>query len=189
MQPIERPPRLQSLAQAAVLGPAGLDDWADIRHLHRLAAEKLVGAFLEDSEAYALRVHVTAQDYAEDLHGQNLTIARLDTFLVGAAGWQPAEDNGKSARLTSVCVNPLFTRIGLGRRLVDAIEHQARTAGFHALSVRSPLASIGLFEHLGYETASFGHQSLLGGTIGDAGSFRSMRTTASMPIAFMRKAI
>jgi predicted N-acetyltransferase YhbS len=70
-------------------------------------------------------------------------------------------------------VRPLFTGVGIGRRLALAAEEQARRAGFSAFSVRSTLNASGFFSGLGYEISSRGAWTLAPGQ--------------TLQVAFMRK--
>ncbi|MGE3919263.1 MAG: GNAT family N-acetyltransferase, partial [Hyphomicrobiaceae bacterium] len=118
----------------ATIGPAGLDHWADIRALHALAFRHLAGLTLDDGQIEAFAAHVREPEYTESLLTQDLLVAWHDARPVGTAGWTP-DDRGALARITSVCVSPLFTRLGVGRSLVAAAEERARAAGFRSFSV------------------------------------------------------
>ena len=162
------------VAAHAVVAPIGLDDWSDVRHLHWLAFQKLIGVYLEHGEAEAFKAVAASCAYSQDLRRADLIGARIDGHLAGTCGWKPADDAGASARLTGLFVSPLFTRVGLGRRLVEDTEALATAAGFQVFTAHAPAGAIDFFGSLGYEIASHGVHSIDG--------------KAGIPVAFMRKA-
>lgn len=147
---------LTGLGRLARLEPVGIDDWADVRQVHRLAFERLAGPFFETEELAAFRTLVASPEYTDDLMGESLYGAWIERDLVGTAGWRPIDDTGSAARITSVFVNPLFARLGIGRRLVCDAEHRARQAGFASFATRATPNAVGFFEALGYDVSSHG---------------------------------
>jgi GNAT superfamily N-acetyltransferase len=99
--------------------------------------------------------------------------ARLEDELIGTAGWLPANDAGAVARLEGVFLSPLYARHGIGRRLVEIVESEARRAGFRVFTVRAPLGASAFFEHIGYQTASHGVWPIA--------------RDVAVPVAFLRK--
>lgn len=171
---VEMPPgRTARVIDGVVLAPVGIDQWSDIRDIHRAAAEKLIAGYLEPEEISAFRDLVDAAEYSEQMAAENPVAAWLDGYMIGTCGWRPADDAGTSARLTSLFVHPLFIRLGVGRKLVLDTEARARAAGFHQFSVRTTANAIGFFEHLGYEVSSYG--------------VYAVSSERDVPIAFMRK--
>ena len=162
-----------AIGTRVVLEPIGLDDGSDLRHLHTISFDRLIAGHLDGGELEAFKTMVASFEYSEDLHQDALIVARIDGYLAGSCGWRPSDDAGLSARMTSIFVDPLFTRLGIGRRLLLETEAHALSAGFHIFAVRAPLNAVGFFERLGYETASFGSHMFEGGH--------------GMPVAFMRK--
>lgn len=135
--------------------PVGIDDFAHVRYIHATAFRLLATPFLDQSLAAACERFQTIE-YTEDLMGHDLSAAWVGDEMVGTAGWLPSNDQGISARITSVYVRPLYTRLGIGRSLVRAAEARARSRGYRAFSVRTPADASGLFERLGYEITSHG---------------------------------
>lgn len=164
---------VSGLGAFAVLAPIGLDDWSDVRHLHVQAFDKLVAANLDNSEAQAYKAVLTSFEYGEALQDANLVGAWIDGHLVGTCNWRPADDAGASARIGGLFVDPLFARIGLGRRLVQETEASARAAGFRVLAVHAPANAIGFFAGVGYTVASHG--------------IHAIDSSIGFPVAFMRK--
>ena len=77
------------------------------------------------------------------------------------------------ARLVGVFISPLYARLGIGRRLVAAVEVQARRAGFTTFTIRAPLGASPFFERVGYEVASHGVWPIT--------------REVALPVAFLRK--
>ncbi len=165
----------QSVSLPFALTPIGLDGWADVRQLHALAFEKLVGAGIDARDVAAFKIAVTSWSYTQDIQAARLTGAFVDGYLVGTCGWLPADDTGVTARVMFLYVNPMFSRLGFGRQLLGNAERHAFAAGFRALAVRTPVNAVEFFGGLGFEVASYGVHSF------DPG--------AGFPVAFMRKAL
>lgn len=166
-QPFAKP------ADRLTIRRVGMDDWARIRYVHASAFRILAGNDCEPPQAEAFTAYVRSQRYADRLQAENLHAGWLDGELVGTAGWTPADDSGSLARITSVFVQPLFTRLGIGRRLALDAEARARSAGFERFSARATLNSVGFFEKLGYDVTSHG--------------IHAIATEQGMPVTYMRK--
>jgi amino-acid N-acetyltransferase len=81
---------------------------------------------------------------------EDFLVAHLDGRLVGTAGLEHYEDVGL---LRSVAVEEAHRGTGLGKRLVEAMEEQAREAGVRDLYVLTTTAER-FFAGLGYKTAA-----------------------------------
>lgn len=172
---LELRPDAAGIAGNVVLAPIGLDDWSDLRGLHMASFERLIAPYAEESELDAFKTLVASFEYTQDLRKEALFVARIDGYLVGSCGWRPSDDAGLSARMTAIFVDPMFTHVGIGRRLLCQAEMHATAAGFQIVTARAPLHSVGFFERLGYETASYGNHFIDGGR--------------GIPVAFMRKTL
>ena len=162
-----------ALSDQILIRPVGVDDWASIRYVHSTAFRLLSASFCTPNEIDAFTGFVRSQTYTDRLMWENLHTGWLGDELVGTAGWAPADDSGAQARITSVFVRPLFTRMGIGRRLVRDAEARARAAGFERFSARVTLNSVGFFEKLGYDVTSYGVHVVMG--------------DQTMPVTYMRK--
>lgn len=167
-----------SLADACLaqvrIAPVGIDDWSLVRYVHKIAFEKLVAPWLDAERGPVFLERVASPDYVDDLMRENLAAAWFDGQLVGTCGWQPADDSGAVARVTSLFVHPLFTRMGFGRALLRHSEECAANAGFRMLTLRATGSSLLFFAASRYEISSYGVAALVGGE-------------ADMPVIFMRK--
>lgn len=152
---------------------ADLDHWADIRDLHGFSFGRMTGPSIDASQCAAFLAHIREPEYTLSLQQQNLLVAWIDDQLVGTAGWVAFDGRGQTARITSVCVSPLFTRLGIGRILVEASEARASHAGYYDFATRTFSPSVGFFEELGYARSSQGVQS--------------MGVHSELPVVFMRK--
>lgn len=155
------------------IAPVSLDDWSDVRHLHALTFEKLIASAIDAPGLEAFKATAASWEYMQDLQAAHLSGAYIDGFLAGTCGWLPADDTGSLARIAFHYVNPMFTRLGIGRQLLAHAEMQASAAGFRALTVRAPVTSVEFFAALGYEVGSYG--------------VHNYETGAGLPVAFMRK--
>ena len=111
-----------TLATLAELRPIGLEDLPAVRHLHAASFKQAAAARLSETEIAAFARHVTTPAYMDELLNQDLTCAFVCGELVGTSGWCPADDRGTTARIRAVFVRPLFTREGIGEKLVRHAE-------------------------------------------------------------------
>lgn len=150
------PQPLTDIAAQVMLRRVHIDDWSDVRALHAAALSRFPGIDAQSTEASRLREFVYSPEYVEDRRAEALMGGWLDSQLVGTCGWKPGGDNGTSARISSLYVNPMFVRLGIGQLLVTDAERRARQAGFHIFTSRIPPTAVGFFERLGYQVSSHG---------------------------------
>jgi GNAT superfamily N-acetyltransferase len=155
------------------LCPIGVDDWSAVRYVHAAAFERLGSPYLEPNEIELFKIRIASPEYVEDLMRENLSGAWVERELAGTAGWQPAGDSGTTARITSIFVNPIFTGLGIGARLLVDAEARAAIAGFTNFAVRSTPNAVGFFASLGYEISAHG--------------VSHVATGRDVPVTFMRK--
>jgi len=155
--------------------PVGLDDLSDVRHIHSLAYRSLSGPALAEDQVDAIVEFVRSPQFSDYLLGHGCIGAWVGSHLCGTAGWGPGNTVGLGAKLAGVCVDPLFSRLGIGRRLVEAAEARARRAGFSTVTSRTTANAVPFFEHLGYTSASQGAWMTPSGV--------------SIPVVYMRKGV
>ena len=159
----------------AQIRPIGIDDWSAVRYVHALAFERLAGPMLDIDEIAAFKARVAQSDYTDDLQAEQLVGAWIERELVGTAGWLPTDDTGAAARITSVFVNPIFARLGIGAALVAHVEASAEQAGYRCYTTRATANAVGFFHALGYEISSHG--------------VRTISAAHDIPVIYMRKQI
>lgn len=154
----EKPLRgsLMSVRSLVELRSVSLDHLSDVRHVSALAYRAYAGPLLAEDQVDALVELVRSPEYSEQILAANSVGAWIDGHLCGIAGWSPAGNAGAGAKLIGVCVDPLFGRLGIGRRLVAATEMRARRAGFTQLTARVPANAAPFFERVGYLGSSQG---------------------------------
>jgi GNAT superfamily N-acetyltransferase len=157
------PQPLTEIAERVVLRPVRIDDWSDVRALHAMALSRFPGIDPQSPEAVRLREFVYSPEYVEDRRAEALTGGWIESQLVGTCGWKPADNNGASARISSLYVNPMFIRLGIGQLLVTDAERRAQQAGFRSFTSRVLPAAAGFFERLGYQVSSHGVLNLVPG--------------------------
>jgi len=145
-----------SINVAVELRPIGLDSLSELRHVHTTAFRSYLGSELSENQLDALIEFVHTPEYAEHLMATECLGAWIDKRLCASASWTPGGNQGASAKLIGVCVDPLFGGLGLSRRLVAAVEARARRAGYAVMTARSPVMMASFFERLGYSGSSRG---------------------------------
>lgn len=138
----------RGLANAIELRPLTIDDMSAVRYMHTLSLRCLTG--LGEDEIEALTAEIQSPEYTDRLMTGRLLLAWLDRELVGSAGWAMGADGSNSAEINSVFVHPLFTRCGIGLRLVRTVEAEARGLGFHTFTVAVTPDAADFFIRLGY---------------------------------------
>ena len=150
-----------------------VDDFAAVRYIHSAAFKSMARSHYPDEEVAAFAAYIHTTGYADLIRGENMLAGYLGEEMVATAGWAPADDNGVSARIRSVFVRPLFTGVGIGRRMALEAESWARRSGFKSFGARVTLNAVGFFETLGYEVTSHGVHML--------------PDDRGLPVSFMRK--
>jgi putative acetyltransferase len=153
----------------------GLDDHSDVRYLHirSMAAQSLDA--LSESEIVAFAAFVRSPAYSDCLVAGEVYGAFLQDQLVGTAAWNLNGDDGRTARISSVFVDPLFGRLGIGRRLLAEVEARAVQSGFGQLGISATSNAVPFFEKHGYREASRG--------------VKALGPNCSLPVAFLRKSV
>jgi len=134
----------------------GLDRLSDLRNVHTQAFKAYLGSDLSEDQLDALVNYANTTDYTDQMLLTECIGAWIDDRLCATGSWMPGGDAGASAKLTAVCVHPLFGRMGLARRIVEEIENRARRAGFSVLTARCPVTMAPFLERLGYVGTSHG---------------------------------
>jgi GNAT superfamily N-acetyltransferase len=155
--------------------PIGIDDHANVRYLHTksMIAQSLDA--LSDAEVAGFVAFVNSPAYSDCLLAEDVYGAFIDGQLIGTASWQANGDDGRTARISSVFVDPLFARLGIGRRLLAEVEARAIRSGFGQFGISATINAVPFFEKLGYREASRGVKPLGPG--------------CSLPVAFLRKSV
>jgi ribosomal protein S18 acetylase RimI-like enzyme len=153
----------------------GIDDHSNVRYLHIRSMREQSLAALSEAEVAAFAAFVSSPSYSDYLKTEEMYGAFLDGQLIGTAAWQFNGDDGRVARISSVFVDPLFSRLGIGRRLLAEVETRAFRSGFAQLGTSSTINAVAFFEKLGYREASRG--------------VRTLAPDCSLPVAFLRKSV
>ncbi len=161
------------LSRSVVLRPVGIDDMSSVRYVHATAFRILAAEHHSDEQLAARVAEIMRPDYVREVLDSALYCAWVDGEIVGTAGWCPADDNGKTARIRKVYVRPLFTNCGIGGLLLRNAEERACRSGFVDFSVRANVNAIAFYKQAGYEITSHGVMPTYG--------------NIDLPVAFMRK--
>ncbi len=153
--------------------PATVEDLSTVRYIHDNAFKRDAIAYFHEDEIAAFSRFVYTPAYAQKLLAENLHVAVLGRDLVGTAAWLGVSDGRSTARIKHVFVRPLFNGLGIGHRLVEAMEARALRAGYDVFTLRATVNTVGFFESRGYHVTSHG--------------VRTLDANAMLAVAFMRK--
>lgn len=127
----------------------GIDDLSAVRYVHTAAFKATALATFEEPDIAAFVAYVRSPEYSDRILASHTFGAWVGDQLVGTASWDLAEQ-GAAARLFFIFVHPLFMGAGVGRRLIETVEEDARKAGLAICMVRAPLNTIPFFEQQAY---------------------------------------
>jgi GNAT superfamily N-acetyltransferase len=168
-----------AVAATAEIRHVTVDQLSDVRYLHSQALRNLASGELNNEEFAAAKGIVYSPRYVDAL---GAAIVRRQFFgawiggtLVGTAGWSTMDDAVNVARIRSIFVAPLYTRMGLAHELLAHVEAQAADAGFNTFAVRTMSNATGFFVRQGYAVTSHGVRALL--------------PDRSVPVTFLRKSL
>jgi GNAT superfamily N-acetyltransferase len=155
------------------------DNLSDVRYLHAQSLKNLAGGELTDDEFAVAKAYVYSTKYVDTLGAairrRQLFGSWIGDVLVGTAGWSTMEDANTVARIRSIFVSPLYTRLGLAQQMLAHVEVHATAAGFTTYSVRSMANAAGFFVRQGYTVTSHGVRTLL--------------PDRTVPVTFLRKSV
>jgi len=157
-----------------VLRPIAHGDITAVRTLHAAAFRALGGSHNTPDEIEAHVAEIMAPGYAEALMDNHVAVA-VDAggAVLATAGWCTVAGRPGVARIRKVFVRPDRAGTGLGRRMVEAAEAEARRQGMTAFTVRANANAVAFYERLGYRTMKRGRMSTVAGV--------------DLPVAFMDK--
>lgn len=153
----------------------GIDDHSDVRYLHVKAMTAQSLDALTDAEIAAFIAFVNSPAYSDCLMAEDVYGAFIDSQLIGTASWHVNGDDGRTARISSVFVDPMFGRLGIGARLLAEVEARASQSGFAQFGISATINAVPFFEKLGYREASRG--------------VKALGPESSLPVAFLRKSV
>jgi len=129
----------------------GIDDWSDVRYVHRSAFRTIIGSNVAPSRLDDFLSSLDEPGYVDRFSTSTLTGAWLGRELTGTVGWRPSALQGRVARIEGLFVQPLFTFMGLGSLLLAHAEAEARAAGFGAVTALATPSSVPFFMRFGYD--------------------------------------
>jgi GNAT superfamily N-acetyltransferase len=153
--------------------PIGLDNLSELRHLHSQSYRSFLGPDLSQDRLDSLLEYVRTPAYLDQILQTECLGAWINARLCATGNWMPGGAGHAGAKIAGLCVDPLFSGLGLGTRIVSELEARGKRAGFAVMSLRAPLAAAAFFERLGYVASSRGVWSTACGV--------------SVPVMHMRK--
>ena len=151
---------------------ATIADCADLERVMKASARELGAAFYDERQNAGFIAYVAVLDRQLVEDGTYFVVeeqgelaacggwSRRDKLFTGndtsAGGARLLVPGKEPARVRAMFVSPRFARRGLGRRILEACEDAARTAGFQAVELMATLPGVPLYAIAGYaELAPF----------------------------------
>lgn len=154
---------LSGIIQTLRIRPLTPDHLSDVRYIHSTAFRSQGYPHYTPEELDAFERLVRTPGYCDALLSDALLGGFLESELVATAAWRRADQNPQVGRVTALFVRPLFERIGVGTRMLFALETAATAAGCTLASVRAPLSGEAFLAVNGYELAGRGTRPLIDG--------------------------
>ncbi len=158
-----------------IIRPVQPDHINDVLYIHATAFRSQAHTLYAPEELDAYEAMVRTPGYVDRLMSDTLLGGWLGGKLIATAARRKAESNPGVGRITAVYVRPLFARIGMGSKMLLAIDTAAATADCHLASASTPISLQIFFEYKGYELAGRGT--------------RLLRQGKAINVIFMRKLI
>ncbi len=133
----------------AAIRPADADDLVAIHRIHRSAALGPDSMHRDDSGVKKWLSGRTPDSYRAEMDSCDFVVAEENSVVVGFG----AIDIG-NGEITSVYVEPAFTRKGIGRAIVGTLEQTARRAGLGSVTLQAAGGALDFYEKIGYSYVS-----------------------------------
>jgi len=163
-----------SLLDMLEIRALSVDEMSTARYVVTNSFAKGASGHYSQPQIDAFIAFVRSPQYGDLLIGNRAYGAFIDGEMVGVGAWSITEMKSPTARLLAVFVLPLFSGNGIGTRLAEYLEEEARATGYRAQETSALLGARGFFEHLGYHVTGEAIWSLPSGR--------------AIPVAMMRKA-
>jgi putative acetyltransferase len=142
---------------AIALRPIRDGDLDQVQTMQARSFAALAGGANTAEQIQAHVDEIMAPAYRTELLVNHMMVAEDETRrIVGTAGWCAMPDQLATARIRKVFVDPDHAGTGLGRRLVEAAEADARAHGFRDFAVRANANAAAFYERLGYRAERAG---------------------------------
>ena len=127
-----------------------VDDLSTARYVVGTAFARAAKEHYSAADIDAFAEFVRSPHYGDVLLGNRAYGAWVGSEMVGVAAWSLGEAKSPTARILAVFVHPLFSGDGIGTRLTEYLEDEARAAGYRALETSATLNAASFFERLDY---------------------------------------
>lgn len=164
----------ENLLHLLDIHPLSVDNLSSARYVVGAAFARGAREHYTAAQVEAFTEFVRSPHYGDLLLGNRAYGAWIGSEMVGVAAWSIGEGMSPTARILAVFVHPLFDGDGIGSRLIEYLEDEARAAGYRAMEASVTLNAAPLFDRLGYRETRRGTWGLPSGR--------------DIPILFMRKA-
>ena len=163
-----------------VLRPARREDIPHLNLLIERSARGLSADVYTEAEIDAAIAYVFGID-TELLDDQTYFVVEVEGQYAACGGWSrrrtlfggdqfDRRESGfldpasEAAKIRAFFVDPEFSRMGIGRRLLDHCEAEARRHGFHQVELMGTLPGVKLYQACGYEARERVLHATPGGT-------------------------
>ncbi len=131
------------------------EDYADVRALFKAAIQSAGWHFYGTKEVATKLLEIDDPDYTIALMDQNIVLAKIGDYLVGASSWRPSSEHPQTAVITALYIDPLFANGGIATALIKQNEQTCYDQGFRWISAQSDFNSRPFFTRLGYESKGY----------------------------------
>lgn len=137
--------------------PARPEDAGALLTVHVASIRRVCGPHYTPAQIEAWAGPKRADRYVEDMRSGTLLVAEVDGAIVGFG------DCGSKGSIRALYLHPDHVGRGLGRRLLDALEADARARGITEMGLYSSTNAITFYERAGYVRRGAERFDLAGG--------------------------
>ena len=137
------------------LTPCTPEDYADLRALFKAAIQSAGWHFYGTKEVATKLLEIDDPDFTITLMSENIILAKINDFLVGASSWRPSNEHPQTAVITSLYIDRVFANGGIATALIQETEQACYDQGFRWVSAQSDFNSRPFFSKLGYESKGY----------------------------------
>jgi len=149
-----------SFAGDLIIQALDLNDIATVRRLQIAACRAAPADLVLQAQMDAFSAWAHSPEFAQTLYEATQRKELIGAYhagqLIGTAEWMNNAPSAETAQIRGLFIDPAFSGLGCGSRLLSETEHQIACSSITQLSARTFPDASGFFEKHGYQVTSQG---------------------------------